>query len=73
MNELKSFVKQLNRFGFEIVSIREVFEEDSELLTIKDLLRKIKDLGIDEVIAEYYESFEFVTSNGKYIEICGVC
>ena len=73
MKELKGFINGLKEFGYCAVSINEVFDCDNvQVVKIGELLDKIKDMGIKEVIAEYYESFEFFANDGKYIEINGI-
>lgn len=74
MKELREFIKVLLEMGYEMVSIGEVFEEENaKLISLKDVKNEIKKLGIDEIVAEYDVSFEFVTRDGKYIEVSGVC
>lgn len=73
MKELKCFIEDLQSLGFEMVSVGEVFCDEYELISIDDLLDRIKIIGVKEVVAEYLDSFEFVDNNGKYIEISGVC
>lgn len=72
MKELKRFIEGLIEMEYEAVGIGEIFEESSELIKLDKLIDKIRELGIKEVVAEYFESFEFITNDGKYIEICGV-
>ena len=72
MKELKRFIEGLMQMEYEAVGIGEVFEESSELVKLDKLIDKIRELGIKEVVAQYFESFEFITNDGKYIEICGV-
>jgi len=72
MDELRGFVKGLIEMDFSIVSICEVCG-DVEIVNVKVLLNRMRDIVVSEIVAEYYESFEFVTSDGKYIEINRVC
>lgn len=73
MNELKGFVKGLKVLGYEMVSVGDVFDDDFKCVKISGLVGLVKELGIEEVVAEYDESFEFIDKSGKYIEVCGVC
>ena len=57
---------------YEAVGIGEVFEDNSELVKLDKLIDKIQSLGIKEVVDQYFESFEFIANDGKYIEIFGV-
>jgi len=55
-----------------MVSIGECFQGNEQLIKLDDLPCKIREFGIEEVVAEYYESFEFIDNNGKYIMVNGV-
>jgi predicted RNA-binding protein with EMAP domain len=70
MKELREFIKNLKRLEYGYVSLEEVFGDgDEKLINLKDILSSIKKLGVKEVVAEYFESFEFITSDGRYLEI----
>lgn len=72
MKELRKFIKELKSLEYDSVAIGEVFsEEDVECLEVDKLMDRIKQIGIKEVVAIYYESFEFIANDGKYIEING--
>lgn len=73
MRELKDFIKGLEELEFEVVSIGEVFEEEFELIHLEDLFSRIKSIGIKEIVAQYFNSFEIITNEGKYIEVVGAC
>lgn len=73
MKELKGFVKGLQKLGYRMVSVSEVFSDDNlEFVRLEDLVDKVKELSVKETIAEYFESFEFIASDGKYIELNAV-
>lgn len=73
MKELREFIKELKGLEYNTVAIGEVFsEEDVTLIDLENLLSSIKQIGIKEVVAIYFESFEFITNDGKYIEINAV-
>ena len=71
MKELKRFIEGLMEMDYEAVGIGEVFEESSELIKLDKLIDKIREFGVKEVVDQYFESFEFIANDGKYIEICG--
>lgn len=73
MRELKRFIDGLKEMSYTMVSIGECFDDKVELLAVDELVSRLKDIGIKEIVSEYDESFEFVGKSGKYIEICGVC
>ena len=72
MRELKKFIDELKELSYTMVSIGECFDDKEQLIRLDDLPCKTRELGIEEVVAEYCESFEFITSNGKYIMVNGV-
>lgn len=70
MGELKKFINGLEKMEIEAVSLEEVFEDgDEKLIDLDNLLSSVKKIGVKEVVAEYFESFEFITSDGRYLEI----
>ncbi|EOR27392.1 hypothetical protein A500_04596 [Clostridium sartagoforme AAU1] len=70
MKELKKFIKGLKDMEIETVSLEEVSGGRYEkLIALNNLLSSIKKIGVKEVVAEYFESFEFITSDGRYLEI----
>lgn len=69
MKELRIFIRSLKRQGFQIISIGEVGEK-IEFKNVDELIGVIQ---VREVIAEYYNSFEFIDIYGKYIEINAIC
>lgn len=69
MKELRIFIKNLRKQGFQIISIGEVGEK-IEFKNVDELIGVIQ---VREVIAEYYNSFEFIDIYGKYIEINAIC
>ena len=69
MRELQIFIKNLRKQDFQIVSVGEVGEE----VEFKNVSELIGALQVKEVIAEYYNSFEFIDIYGKYIEINAIC
>lgn len=69
MRELQIFIKNLRKQDFQIVSVGEVGEE-VEFKNVSELIGAIQ---VKEVIAEYYNSFEFIDIYGKYIEINAIC
>lgn len=72
MRELKKFIDELKELSYTMVSIGECFKGNEQLIKLDDLPCKIREFGIEEVVAEYYESFEFIDNNGKYIMVNGV-
>jgi len=72
MKELIRFVERLAEMDYEVVAFGDAFEEEAELIRLEDLLTKIKELGVKDIIAEYYESFEFMDEYGNYIEVNAV-
>ena len=72
MKELKRFIEGLIEMEYEAVGIGEVFEESSELVKLDKLMDIVRKLGVKEVVDQYFESFEFIANDGKYIEIYGV-
>lgn len=71
MRELKRFIDGLKEMSYTMVSIGECFDDKEQLIRLDDLPCKIREFGIEEVVAEYYESFEFIDNNGKYIDVNG--
>ena len=72
MKELKRFIEGLIEMEYEAVGIGEMFEDNSELVKLDKLIYIVRKLGVKEVVDQYFESFEFIANDGKYIEICGV-
>lgn len=74
MKELKNFIKELIKMEIRTVSLEEALEEkDEKLIDLNNLLSSVKKLGIQEVVAEYFESFEFITGDGRYCTIHAFC
>lgn len=74
MKELKKFIKGLKDMEIETVSLEEVSGGRYEkLIALNNLLSSVKKLGIQEVVAEYFESFEFITGDGRYCTIHAFC
>jgi len=69
MKELIRFVEGLKKMEFEVVAMGNPFESEIEIINVEDLLARVQELGIEEVVAEYYESFEFIDECGNYLEI----
>ncbi|WP_066892908.1 hypothetical protein [Clostridium nigeriense] len=73
MKELRNFIKGLRNLEFEMVAVSEVCSDnESELISLDGLLDRIRELGIKEIVAEYYESLELIIGDDKYIEIVAV-
>ena len=69
MRELKRFVENLKAQGFQTVSIGEV----GNGFEVEDVDKLFDTVKVKEVVAEYYNSFEFIDTYGKYIEVKAVC
>ena len=72
MKELKRFIERLIEMEYEAVGIGEVFEEGSELVKIDEVIARVEKMGIVGDVDEYFEEVNFLTNDGKYIEIFGV-
>lgn len=72
MKEIQEFIKGLECLEYKAVAIGETFEEDLELVKLDELMDRIEELGLKEIVAVFHETFEFISNDGKYIEINGV-